>query len=85
MLACELRLAGVDVLVVERLTEPDETVKAGAINMPTAQALDRRGLLPELLSAQEDARARFRQFLDGTGKSMPVRTGGPLPGISPAS
>ncbi|GAB2710659.1 FAD-dependent oxidoreductase [Nocardia thraciensis] len=38
MLACELRLAGVDVLVAERLPEMDRTVKAGAINVPTAQA-----------------------------------------------
>lgn len=48
MLACELRLAGIEVLVVERLTEPDRTIKAGSITIPTAQAFDRRGLLPHL-------------------------------------
>ncbi|MGV9673888.1 FAD-dependent monooxygenase [Nocardia sp. NPDC003482] len=48
MLACELRLAGARVLVVERLAEPDPTLKAGAINVPTAQAFYRRGLLPRL-------------------------------------
>ncbi|WP_086007867.1 FAD-dependent oxidoreductase [Nocardia concava] len=81
MLACELRLAGVDVLVVERLSEVDQTVKAGAINVPTAQALDRRGLLPELLAVQEAALERFRQFLGGTGKSMPVRANERRPAV----
>ncbi|MEU6191082.1 FAD-dependent monooxygenase [Nocardia sp. NPDC047038] len=62
MLACELRLAGVDVLVVERLAEPDRTIKAGAINVPTAQAMYRRGLLPQLRAEQDAAFARFAQF-----------------------
>ncbi|MFI5775502.1 FAD-dependent monooxygenase [Nocardia sp. NPDC051570] len=48
MLACELRLAGVDVLVVERLREPDQTLKAGGINVSAAEAFYRRGLLPEV-------------------------------------
>ncbi|MBF6301068.1 FAD-dependent monooxygenase [Nocardia amamiensis] len=60
MLACELRLGGADVLVVERLTEPDMTIKAGAINVPTAQALFRRGLLPELLQQQNAMVERIR-------------------------
>lgn len=62
MLACELRLAGVEVLVVERLTEIDRTIKAGAINVPTAQAFDRRGLLPELLAHQQAAIERMNAF-----------------------
>ncbi|WP_231509328.1 FAD-dependent monooxygenase [Nocardia sp. NRRL WC-3656] len=62
MLACELRLAGVEVLVVERLTEIDRTIKAGAINVPTAQAFDRRGLLPELLAHQHAAIERMKAF-----------------------
>lgn len=45
MLAIELRLAGVDVLVVERRTEPDTVVKAEGINTASIEALDRRGLL----------------------------------------
>lgn len=52
MLACELRLAGLRVAVVERLLEPDLTIKAGAINTPTAEAFYRRGLLPQLEAAQ---------------------------------
>ncbi|WP_433655297.1 FAD-dependent monooxygenase [Nocardia sp. CA-128927] len=59
MLACELGLAGVDVLVVERLDEIDPTLKAAGINVPTAQALYRRGLLPELLAGQKVARERM--------------------------
>ncbi|PSR68089.1 FAD-dependent oxidoreductase [Nocardia sp. MDA0666] len=66
MLACELRLAGVEVLVVERLTEIDRTIKAGAINVPTAQAFDRRGLLPELLSHQQAAVERMKAFTGST-------------------
>lgn len=61
-LACELRLAGVDVLVLERRTEPDPTIKAGSITPPTATAFDRRGLLPDLVAAQEHHLARVRTF-----------------------
>ncbi|MET0700647.1 MAG: FAD-dependent monooxygenase [Mycobacterium sp.] len=46
MLAVELALAGATVQVLERLTAPDESMKAQSINVPTAEALDRRGLLP---------------------------------------
>jgi 2-polyprenyl-6-methoxyphenol hydroxylase-like FAD-dependent oxidoreductase len=65
MLACELRLAGVDVLVVERLSAIDQTIKAGSINVPTAEALYRRGLLPAL---QEQQRAAFEQMKAFLGK-----------------
>ncbi|ONI72634.1 FAD-dependent oxidoreductase [Actinosynnema sp. ALI-1.44] len=63
MLACELRLRGVNVLVVERLAEPDMTIKAGAINIPTAEAFYRRGLLPHLTAAQEESLSMFRSTL----------------------
>src|SRR6202042_3781588 len=48
MLATELRLAGARVLVVERREELDTSVKAGGINTASAEAFDRRGLLPAL-------------------------------------
>ncbi|QKW54455.1 FAD-dependent monooxygenase [Streptomyces buecherae] len=68
MLGCELRLGGVArVLVVERLAEVDETIKAGAINTPTAVALDRRGLLPSLAEVQRQGLARFREFQRARG------------------
>ncbi|MEV1066630.1 FAD-dependent oxidoreductase [Streptomyces sp. NPDC050263] len=62
MLACELALGGARTLVVERLAEVDETIKAGGINTPTAVALYRRGLLPALSEVQEAAMNRFREF-----------------------
>ncbi|QUN17213.1 FAD-dependent monooxygenase [Nocardia seriolae] len=82
MLACELRLAGVDVLVVERLTEPDMTIKAGGINTPVAQALTRRGLLPHLRAAHEATMARMAGMFGGA-KPAPARrpVGGHFAGI----
>ncbi|MET7464151.1 FAD-dependent monooxygenase [Nonomuraea sp. NPDC005501] len=73
MLACELRLAGVSVIVVERLTEVDTTIKAGSITLPTAEALYRRGLLPAAAETQREVFARFmRPGAGGTpGKSGP--------------
>jgi 2-polyprenyl-6-methoxyphenol hydroxylase-like FAD-dependent oxidoreductase len=63
MLACELELAGVSVLVLERLTEIDPTVKAGSINLPTAGAFYRRGLLAPLEEQQRLGFERMRSFL----------------------
>ncbi|MFF4309932.1 FAD-dependent monooxygenase [Streptomyces sp. NPDC001507] len=62
-LAGELRLGGAKVLVVERLAEVDETIKAGGINTAGAVSLYRRGLLPELAAAWERNRWRMRAFL----------------------
>ncbi|GAA3362665.1 FAD-dependent monooxygenase [Streptomyces antimycoticus] len=45
-LAGELALLGVRVTVLERLQKPDPTIKAGSINVASAEILDRRGLLP---------------------------------------
>jgi 2-polyprenyl-6-methoxyphenol hydroxylase-like FAD-dependent oxidoreductase len=53
MLACELRLAGVGVAVLERRDGIDPTIKAGSLNAPTIEALDRRGLTPALRAASE--------------------------------
>jgi 2-polyprenyl-6-methoxyphenol hydroxylase-like FAD-dependent oxidoreductase len=71
MLACELRLHGVSVLVLERLTEPDQTIKAGSVNVPSAEAFYRRDLLPELAAAQEENMSRFRAFQKGRGPATP--------------
>jgi 2-polyprenyl-6-methoxyphenol hydroxylase-like FAD-dependent oxidoreductase len=56
LLACELRLAGVSVLVFEKLADPNLPIKAGAIggralNIPSMEIFYRRGLLPELKKA----------------------------------
>jgi 2-polyprenyl-6-methoxyphenol hydroxylase-like FAD-dependent oxidoreductase len=43
-LAIELATASVKPLVLERLVEPDRTIKAGAVGAVAAEALERRGL-----------------------------------------
>jgi 2-polyprenyl-6-methoxyphenol hydroxylase-like FAD-dependent oxidoreductase len=76
MLACELRLHGVSVLVLERLPEPDPTIKAGAINTPSGEAFYRRGLLPRLLAEQEKNMAAFRAFQKEKAAAPPPRFAG---------
>ena len=60
MLATELQLAGVRVVVVERLTELDSAIKAGAINTASAEAFERRGLLPALEAVERQQGERRR-------------------------
>src|SRR3954471_10870228 len=50
MLAGELRLAGVDVLVLERLAAPSGESRAGGIHARTMEVLDQRGLLEPFLA-----------------------------------
>jgi 2-polyprenyl-6-methoxyphenol hydroxylase-like FAD-dependent oxidoreductase len=66
-LAGELALRGVRTLVVERLTEQSTTVKAGGINLVTAEAAYRRGLLPAMRAAQEQAGAAMATFAAKAG------------------
>ncbi|WP_433859737.1 FAD-dependent monooxygenase [Streptomyces kronopolitis] len=63
MLACELRLGGARVAVLERLTEVNPTIKGGAITTPSAEALYRRGMLPALAEVQREAMNRFQAFM----------------------
>ncbi|MFJ3770957.1 FAD-dependent monooxygenase [Streptomyces sp. NPDC090075] len=71
-LAGELRLGGAArVLVVERLAEPDETIKAGGINTAGGVALYWRGMLPDLAAAWERNRWRMRAFLGDQGPDAP--------------
>lgn len=63
LLACELKLADVSVVVLERLTEMDQTIKAGSINSPSADALYRRGMLPQLAEVQKELLAKFAEFM----------------------
>ena len=56
LLACELRLAGVSVLVFEKLADPNLLIKEGlvgarALNIPSIEVFYRRGLLPGLKKA----------------------------------
>ncbi|MGW2642508.1 FAD-dependent monooxygenase [Streptomyces sp. NPDC001348] len=84
-LGCELRLGGARVLVVERLTEVDETIKAGSINTPSAVAFYRRGLLPELAAVWEKIMGGLRAFArargDGGEPRLPPKFAGHFAGI----
>jgi 3-(3-hydroxy-phenyl)propionate hydroxylase len=51
MLACELRLAGVDVVVVDRLPGRTGESRAGGIHSRTLEVLDQRGVLDRFLAA----------------------------------
>jgi 3-(3-hydroxy-phenyl)propionate hydroxylase len=53
MLACELRLAGVDVVVAERLAERTGESRAGGIHSRTLEVLDQRGVLDRFLAEGE--------------------------------
>lgn len=66
VLAAELALTGATVRVLERRTEPDEAMKAQSINIPTAEALDRRGLLAAAEAVQ-------RKVLDRLGSYAPIK------------
>lgn len=68
MLAGELALRGVSVTVLEQRTTPDRTVRAGAIHVPTAEAFDRRGLLPEIAAVQEATLERMATYGGGAGR-----------------
>jgi 2-polyprenyl-6-methoxyphenol hydroxylase-like FAD-dependent oxidoreductase len=55
-LACELKLAGVSVLVLEKMADPTSPLKGGAtggrgLNIPSIEAFYRRGLLPAVSKA----------------------------------
>jgi 2-polyprenyl-6-methoxyphenol hydroxylase-like FAD-dependent oxidoreductase len=71
-LACELRLAGVTVLVLERMEDPHSPLKAGwmgmrGLNFPSVEAFYRRGLL-------EDVRASALGWMNvGSNPGMELR------------
>jgi 2-polyprenyl-6-methoxyphenol hydroxylase-like FAD-dependent oxidoreductase len=51
LLACELRLAGVDVLVLERLAERNGESRAGGLHARSLELLDQRGIADRFLAA----------------------------------
>ena len=69
-LAIELATAGVKPLVLERLLEPDRTIKAAGVGAVGAEALQRRGLAQALddehraFMVQMMPRIRHRVTLD---------------------
>ncbi|MEU4110380.1 FAD-dependent oxidoreductase [Streptomyces sp. NPDC027717] len=62
VLAAELALAGVSVQVLERRDAPDPAMRAQSVNVPTAEALDRRGLLPAAEAIQRETLRRVGPF-----------------------
>lgn len=61
-LASELALNGVKVKVFDRLESPDPTIKAGSINVASAEILDRRGFLAGLQGVQRQLLASAGAF-----------------------
>lgn len=59
LLAAELALGGARVLVLERQTGSGDTIKAGSVNVASAELLARRGLLDGLRKAQADTIERL--------------------------
>ncbi|MFJ3160850.1 rifampin monooxygenase [Streptomyces kanasensis] len=56
MLACELRLAGVRVVVLERLTEPTTQSRGRGLHARSVELMDQRGLLERFLAVSEKFR-----------------------------
>ncbi|WP_327238635.1 FAD-dependent monooxygenase [Streptomyces sp. NBC_01317] len=69
MLACELRLAGVDVVVLERLTEPTAQSRGRGLHTRSVELLDQRGLLDRFLAVSE--KFRVGGFFGGVHKPWP--------------
>ena len=74
VLAAELALTGTSVQVLDRRAEPDTAIRAQSINVPTAEALDRRGLLPAAEAVQREVLERVGSFA-GTGRPESRFTG----------
>ncbi|ANN17669.1 FAD-dependent oxidoreductase [Amycolatopsis orientalis] len=68
--ASELALRGVRVCVLERLEEPDPTIKSGSINVASAEILDRRGLLPAAEEVQRRRMAATGSFTAGRSNRL---------------
>ncbi|MFC9932109.1 SDR family oxidoreductase [Streptomyces sp. NPDC127190] len=59
MLACELRLGGADVVVLEQLTTPTTESRASTLHARTMELLDSRGLLDTLGEIPSEPRGHF--------------------------
>lgn len=81
-LAIELAIAGVKPLVVERLAEPDRTIKAASVGAVAAEALERRGLAAAL---DDERRAFMATMMPGLsarfGRGPVKRPGGHFSGM----
>ena len=66
LLASELVLGGASVQVLERSTHASDTIKAGSINLASAEILARRGLLDGAREAHQRAVREVAKLLEGT-------------------
>ena len=67
LLGTELALAGVRVRILERATAPAETIKAGSINIASAEILARRGLHEEARRAHDRSVRRVAALMAAPG------------------
>jgi 2-polyprenyl-6-methoxyphenol hydroxylase-like FAD-dependent oxidoreductase len=82
LLAIELATAGVKPLVLERLAEPDRTIKAASVGAVAAEALQRRGLARALDDERRAAMALMMPALKARFGSGPMkRPGGHFSGM----
>ena len=77
LVAAELAIAGVSVIVLERQESPDTTIKAGSINVATAEILDRRGLRPAAQASQQRFFEELKAFAAANGTTLPPMGGRP--------
>jgi 2-polyprenyl-6-methoxyphenol hydroxylase-like FAD-dependent oxidoreductase len=75
-LAIELATAGAKPLVLERLAEPDRTLKAASVGAVAAEALERRGLGPPLDEAHRATMTLMAPALEARFGSGPVKAPG---------
>ncbi|WLA48880.1 FAD-dependent oxidoreductase [Bradyrhizobium elkanii] len=84
LLAIELTLGGADVIVIERLTEPDQTIKAGAIGALAGEALERRGLGDAMNAVERSMADSMSRLMKGAGDASDLpfkKFGGHFSGI----
>jgi 2-polyprenyl-6-methoxyphenol hydroxylase-like FAD-dependent oxidoreductase len=72
MLACELALAGVSVVVLERLTAIDPTIKAGSLGPLAGEALARRGLEPAMAKVEQQMMQQMQAAMQAAGGPAPA-------------
>ncbi|MEU3186005.1 rifampin monooxygenase [Streptomyces sp. NPDC006923] len=71
MLACELRLAGVHVVVLEKLTEPTRQSRGQGLHTRSVEMMDQRGMLDRFLAVSKKFQAGG--FFGGVHKGWPDR------------
>jgi len=76
LLAIELAIAGVQALVLERLVEPDRTIKAAGVGAVGAETLQRRGLAQALDEEERAVMALVMPMLKARFGSGPIKKPG---------